>query len=91
MPWIIDLIGFKASETLLGIETSQTLFYFGDRLTECFKASETLLGIETSLAAFPDLYTLRFKASETLLGIETTSLIAKRTPNATASKPLKPF
>ena len=37
--------GFKASETLLGIETSKTEINSGNY--RCFKASETLLGIET--------------------------------------------
>ncbi len=39
-------LGFKASETLLGIETSP-LFSGTCILLRCFKASETLLGIET--------------------------------------------
>ena len=38
-------IGFKASETLLGIETRIATFWMCDRRR--FKASETLLGIET--------------------------------------------
>ena len=38
-------LSFKASETLLGIETKLRL-HFG-RITRSFKASETLLGIET--------------------------------------------
>ncbi len=36
---------FKASETLLGIETD--LAAFSEKAHVCFKASETLLGIET--------------------------------------------
>ncbi len=39
------LSGFKASETLLGIETLVFLFVLG--ALAWFKASETLLGIET--------------------------------------------
>ena len=61
--------GFKASETLLGIETNLLpilLFW-----TRCFKASETLLGIETEFYAVCDRRVNCFKASETLLGIET--------------------
>ena len=44
-------MGFKASETLLGIETNRLA-----RITEKrnrFKASETLLGIETSCKVAP--------------------------------------
>ena len=62
---------FKASETLLGIETA---FDETDLAkTWRFKASETLLGIETDQET-ADAYlpnATRFKASETLLGIET--------------------
>ncbi len=39
-------MGFKASETLLGIETAYGLIL--QEATEGFKASETLLGIETA-------------------------------------------
>ncbi len=60
---------FKASETLLGIETQSELQIHQERLR--FKASETLLGIET-VTEWKELKGLwRFKASETLLGIET--------------------
>ena len=80
--------GFKASETLLGIET---YCWWGNRgLTGGFKASETLLGIETHQRTFADIFKMGFKASETLLGIETW-LIKLASPSFTASKPLKPF
>jgi len=42
--------GFKASETLLGIETLSGLTALESWLG--FKASETLLGIETNLPVF---------------------------------------
>ena len=42
--------GFKASETLLGIETTQT--YQKIAIAIRFKASETLLGIETHCSYF---------------------------------------
>ena len=63
---------FKASETLLGIETGDRL---GSRaaLVEGFKASETLLGIETDASCSTSESHHCFKASETLLGIETVS------------------
>ena len=81
-------MGFKASETLLGIETKQLA-----DLTEQynrFKASETLLGIETLLRNIHQSRLKSFKASETLLGIETcTDNFSDR--YTTASKPLKPF
>ncbi len=38
-------VSFKASETLLGIETFSK--GAGVAMASCFKASETLLGIET--------------------------------------------
>ncbi len=39
---------FKASETLLGIETHRVIrIHKSALLALCFKASETLLGIET--------------------------------------------
>ena len=44
---------FKASETLLGIETDS--FNQDDGVGSGFKASETLLGIETPLQEFADL------------------------------------
>ena len=60
---------FKASETLLGIETRTQL---SKRMGMVwFKASETLLGIETRGFWGDDENPSRFKASETLLGIET--------------------
>ena len=61
--------GFKASETLLGIETSpqDSGISSGYR----FKASETLLGIETIHLPAMSCTSVSFKASETLLGIET--------------------
>ena len=63
---------FKASETLLGIETWFMGFACLCYWLWCFKASETLLGIETTPAAQPTKETPQdFKASETLLGIET--------------------
>ena len=65
---------FKASETLLGIET--VIAFALDLFIYCFKASETLLGIETSGTNGCPIGTGRFKASETLLGIETDSGIA---------------
>ena len=43
-------MSFKASETLLGIETIQD--YSFRNLTKGFKASETLLGIETLYQLF---------------------------------------
>ena len=42
----VSAVGFKASETLLGIETAIAFNKFSSRIR--FKASETLLGIETS-------------------------------------------
>ena len=42
---------FKASETLLGIETNDALYKYD--LEMSFKASETLLGIETILTHLP--------------------------------------
>ena len=45
------LTGFKASKTLLGIET-HTHFIFIELNPDRFKASKTLLGIETA-AHFP--------------------------------------
>ena len=66
---ILIVLSFKASETLLGIET------WGDRLSTknkpSFKASETLLGIETHTLQLNSKQASSFKASETLLGIET--------------------
>ena len=63
-------MGFKASETLLGIETVSA-----SAITVLpnagFKASETLLGIETRLIWDTSNFYPGFKASETLLGIET--------------------
>ncbi len=41
------MLGFKASETLLGIETGNFQFIIGAFKGVRFKASETLLGIET--------------------------------------------
>ena len=38
-------IGYKTSETLLGIETS--LLFAVVKIPYCYKTSETLLGIET--------------------------------------------
>ncbi len=63
-------LGFKASETLLGIETG---IEAEDKPTAIarFKASETLLGIETDLSVQALIRSVGFKASETLLGIET--------------------
>ncbi len=80
--------GFKASETLLGIET----LYLDINLREVdwFKASETLLGIETDLVEMLDYIEIRFKASETLLGIET-YLYHLSCRTIEDSKPLKPF
>ena len=48
---MIAIPSFKASETLLGIETL-ILFSLGDKILLSFKASETLLGIETLLSTF---------------------------------------
>ena len=81
---------FKASETLLGIETLRfqgTAYAIG-----CFKASETLLGIETQSTFQQVSHPHRFKASETLLGIETINVLSTfNTYQISASKPLKPF
>ena len=67
--------GFKASETLLGIETPFEALGVGDEYEAGFKASETLLGIETLHALCSEILATPecFKASETLLGIETGS------------------
>ncbi len=80
---------FKASETLLGIETVR-IFGLTPRSFR-FKASETLLGIETVCPY--NLYEnhRRFKASETLLGIETVLDCSNQAAPAKDSKPLKPF
>ncbi len=69
---MIDIGGedrFKASETLLGIETMAITGIV--TATDWFKASETLLGIETARKHENGSRWNRFKASETLLGIET--------------------
>ena len=80
---------FKASETLLGIETLLPIPY--RRRSNRFKASETLLGIETfCLAKFPP-FCEGFKASETLLGIETRRGMRDAYLRSFDSKPLKPF
>ena len=85
--------GFKASETLLGIET-QLLDRLG-LIEPSFKASETLLGIETNprVGGWMMASLGGFKASETLLGIETLKQIRKTRERKAiaASKPLKPF
>ena len=47
MRFELSLLRFKASETLLGIETVLVWLVFRG-LGRRFKASETLLGIETS-------------------------------------------
>ncbi len=65
----ICTICFKASETLLGIETQVSSIHH--RYWFRFKASETLLGIETHPEIRKPHQYFRFKASETLLGIET--------------------
>ncbi len=62
--------GFKASETLLGIET-QRQDVAPNMVKLGFKASETLLGIETNASIIGATLFAGFKASETLLGIET--------------------
>ena len=64
------MVCFKASETLLGIETLANLAN-SIPLIAGFKASETLLGIETNSPGTIDSNYRGFKASETLLGIET--------------------
>ncbi len=46
MDHLLILDSFKASETLLGIETSRADI-LPIKPLNCFKASETLLGIET--------------------------------------------
>ena len=79
---------FKASETLLGIETIQGLDFDTQLLS--FKASETLLGIETGLGRI-SYWLTSFKASETLLGIETNPNYQKPTKEEKATKHLKPF
>ena len=63
------LKSFKASETLLGIETEVSTS--NGLCVDSFKASETLLGIETLCQSGRYLTPIGFKASETLLGIET--------------------
>ncbi len=74
----VAVLGFKASETLLGIETPWPVTGINSAVLG-FKASETLLGIETY-----SLWWLRcrvwegFKASETLLGIETEMEVKSR-------------
>ena len=83
------VIGYKTSETLLGIETK-----FDLRLLRsphfCYKTSETLLGIETLFDfTYQELF-FGYKTSETLLGIETTALRSLLT-KISATKPLKPF
>ncbi len=63
---------FKASKTLLGIETG----FIGAMTSAAdggFKASKTLLGIETQRVWKSHWTNKRFKASKTLLGIETRS------------------
>ena len=82
-------ISFKASETLLGIETYKTADEWQEETG--FKASETLLGIETDTDAIFTLASSCFKASETLLGIETRTLDLILLFLSVASKPLKPF
>ncbi len=79
---------FKASETLLGIETQWA--YALDATKLGFKASETLLGIETRTYKPILSISFSFKASETLLGIETAVPLRLKFRQA-ASKPLKPF
>ena len=81
--------GFKASETLLGIETQPISINNTNRVG--FKASETLLGIETNLIYYHAQRQWSFKASETLLGIETIIGLQPNKLKLTASKPLKPF
>ena len=61
--------GFKTSETLLGIETSQSMAITTP--PQRFKTSETLLGIETKMWQTDLVLRHCFKTSETLLGIET--------------------
>ena len=81
-------MGFKASKTLLGIETPIAIEIL--KASWGFKASKTLLGIET-LALIKSNSTLkRFKASKTLLGIETGGWVVGFV-GRWASKPLKPF
>ncbi len=82
-------VGFKASETLLGIETEEKI-WIDNNSSMGFKASETLLGIETAFNQFRHERLRCFKASETLLGIETQSCMEKCAAYL-ASKPLKPF
>ena len=48
---LIELIGFKASKTLLGIETFASASLVGAFIYS-FKASKTLLGIETCALNF---------------------------------------
>ena len=73
---------FKASETLLGIETNDRQFQRDQIYWHCFKASETLLGIETIHVHQKLVWLHRFKASETLLGIETQFSIILRSLHA---------
>ena len=84
-------MGFKASETLLGIETKQNdgIFRVGASLQSLWNPfrdwnwaywQESMGWIISG-----------FKASETLLGIETQEEKIEAHPKNQASKPLKPF
>ena len=53
-------MGFKASETLLGIETWINLH--SSKVTSGFKASETLLGIETLSWQKHNSFTLKIQS-----------------------------
>ena len=59
----------KTSETLLGIETQDSLEL--PKIADSHKTSETLLGIETNYWLVRLVKSLCHKTSETLLGIET--------------------
>ena len=63
-------VGYKTSETLLGIET-QHLEALQGIDHQSYKTSETLLGIETTVETAIEIQDSRYKTSETLLGIET--------------------
>ena len=54
-------VGFKASETLLGIETKD-LKGTTENIFRSFKASETLLGIETYYFTYPSNACLRLQS-----------------------------
>ncbi len=80
---------FKASETLLGIETSNPSdrYFALVKLQSLWNPFRDWNGV--LFYRFPSLHC--FKASETLLGIETKSNGLRTIRLCAASKPLKPF